>query len=203
MRFMSRQVMGEPLFLSVKLTKYLFLSYPDRMNATQVKQMTDIHWIIKSFRALDTEEIYDLLKLRVDVFVVEQNCAYHEIDGIDKHPETLHLIGKDPEGETVSYLRIIPPKLLFKEVAIGRVVVAKKNRGAGICGTMIRMALDRINHIWPDEDIRIGAQTYLKEFYESHGFCAISDSYLEDGIPHTDMVRKGSSGIQECNRVTC
>ncbi|MCD4676617.1 MAG: GNAT family N-acetyltransferase, partial [Desulfobacula sp.] len=88
------------------------------------------------------------------------------------------------------YLRILPPGLSFKEVSLGRVVVAKESRGQGISDTMLEIALDQINHTWPSENIRIGAQVYLKKFYKSHGFEAISKSYLEDGIPHIDMIRR-------------
>ncbi|WP_299982132.1 GNAT family N-acetyltransferase [Desulfobacula sp.] len=151
--------------------------------------MIQIDWKIKSFSQLDIDELYELLKLRVDVFVVEQNCPYPEIDDKDRHPETLHLVGKGKDKGLMAYLRILPPGLSFKEVSIGRVVVGKESRRQGISDTMIKKALDQINRTWPNENIRIGAQVYLKNFYESHGFEAVSESYLEDGIPHIDMIR--------------
>jgi len=152
--------------------------------------MIEIHWKIKSFNQLYTDELYELLKLRVDVFVVEQNCPYPEIDGKDRHPKTLHLSGKEKDGALIAYLRILPPGLSFTEVSIGRVVVAKESRGEGISDTLLKNALDQIHQVWPGKNIRIGAQVYLKKFYESHGFEAISKSYLEDGIPHIDMIRR-------------
>ncbi len=152
--------------------------------------MIQIDWKIKLFNQLDTDELYELLKLRVDVFVVEQNCPYPEIDGKDRHPETLHLSGKSKDGKLLAYLRILPPGLSFKEVSMGRVVVAKESRGQGISDTLLKIALDQIHQTWPSKNIRIGAQVYLKKFYESHGFEAISKSYLEDGIPHIDMIRR-------------
>lgn len=155
-----------------------------------MNDISRIDWEIKSFARLNTDELYHLLKLRVDVFVVEQNCPYPEMDDKDRHPETLHLLGKDKQGELVAYLRILPPGLSFKETSIGRVVVAPKSRGLGICAFMVKKALNEIRHIWPDEFVRIGAQVYLKFFYESLGFEAASESYLEDGIPHIDMIRK-------------
>ncbi|MCK5695873.1 MAG: GNAT family N-acetyltransferase [Desulfobacula sp.] len=122
--------------------------------------------------------------------MVEQNCPYPAIDDKDRHPETLHLSGKVKDGKLSAYLRILPPGLSFKEVSIGRVVVAKENRGQGISDKLLKIALDQINFTWPSENIRIGAQVYLKKFYKSHGFETISKSYLEDGIPHIDMIRR-------------
>ncbi|MBU1341476.1 MAG: GNAT family N-acetyltransferase [Proteobacteria bacterium] len=151
-----------------------------------------MEWEIKSFKELNTDGLYEILKLRVDVFVVEQRCPYPEIDDLDRHQKTLHLIGKNTDGKIVAYLRILPPGLSFKHVSMGRVVVAKKNRGHGISDAMLKVALDQISRIWPDEKIMIAAQVYLKEFYESHGFESASQSYLEDKIPHIDMIRKDS-----------
>lgn len=153
-------------------------------------KMTFIEYEIKPFSGLTTRELYDLLKLRVDVFVVEQKCPYPELDDKDTHPETLHLTGKTSDRKIISYLRIMPPKLHFKEAAIGRVVVTRNHRGAGICNAMVQKAIDRIHSTWPGQDIRIGAQVYLVTFYQSIGFETISDMYLEDGIPHIDMIRR-------------
>lgn len=148
-----------------------------------------MEWKITSFDSLGSAELYELLKLRVEVFVVEQNCPYPELDGKDRDPGTLHLIGMNSDKEILAYLRILPPGLSFKEVSIGRVVVKKMNRGNGLSPFMVKMALDQINRTWPGENVQIGAQLYLKSFYESHGFKAFSKSYLEDGIPHIDMIR--------------
>ena len=152
--------------------------------------MIEIEWEIKTFKALDTDELYELLRLRVDVFVVEQNCPYPELDGKDIHPETLHLIGKNKDGKIVAYSRILPPGLSYKQVSMGRVVVEKNSRGQGIFDILLKKALDQINRIWPNESIQIGAQMYLKDIYQSHGFEPASKSYIEDGIPHLDMIRK-------------
>lgn len=152
--------------------------------------MNQIDWEIKSFKALCKDELYDLLKLRVDVFVVEQACPYPEIDGKDRHPETLHLIGRGKDGDIVAYLRILPPGLSFQQVSLGRVVVAQSKRGNGFSDAMLTMALDQIRLSWPGETVQIGAQVYLKKFYKSHGFQTVSKAYLEDGIPHIDMVWK-------------
>ena len=150
-----------------------------------------MEWRIKLFDQLDTKELYDLIKLRVDVFVVEQNCPYPEIDGKDIHPETRHLLGKDASGQVIAYLRMLPPGLSYKEASFGRVVVAVEKRDRGLSRQMVEMAVDEMVEMWPGEDIKIGAQVYLKDFYESFGFIPVTNSYLEDGIPHIDMVRKG------------
>lgn len=152
--------------------------------------MIEIEWEIKTFKALDTDELYELLRLRVDVFVVEQNCPYPEIDGKDRHPEAFHLFGKNEDGKIVAYSRILPPGLSYKQVSMGRVVVEKNSRGQGISDVILKKALEQIKRIWPSDGIQIGAQAYLKDFYQSHGFEPSSRSYIEDGIPHIDMIRK-------------
>jgi ElaA protein len=150
---------------------------------------TLMEWEIKSFDCLNTDELYDLLKLRVDVFVVEQNCPYTEVDGKDRHPGTRHLLGRNRAGQLVAYSRILPPGLSFKPAGFGRVVVAKPSRGKGISHAMVDQAIAYICKVWPNERIQIGAQDYLKKFYASHGFKAVSETYIEDGIPHIDMIR--------------
>ena len=149
-----------------------------------------MEWILKSFKQLDVDELFELLKLRVDVFVVEQNCPYPEIDEKDRHADTLHLFGTKKNRELAAYLRILPPGLSFKEASFGRVVVTAQERKQGISNTMVKKALEIIENRWPEKNIRIGAQVYLKQFYESHGFQCVSDEYFEDGIAHIDMLRK-------------
>ena len=152
--------------------------------------MRMIEWETKTFDRLGADELYELLKLRVDVFVVEQNCAYAELDEKDRHPGTLHLTGRNENGGLVAYLRILPPGLSFDQPGIGRVAVSKTNRRQGLCRIMMEKAVDRIFRVWPGMGIRISAQVYLETFYRSCGFEKASDTYLEDGIPHLDMVRE-------------
>ena len=149
-----------------------------------------IEWETKTFHRLGADELYELLKLRVDVFIVEQSCAYRELDEKDRHPDTLHLTGRNENGELVAYLRILPPGLSFDRPSIGRVVVSKRSRRQGLCHLMMKQAVDQICRIWPGMGIRISAQVYLETFYRSCGFEKASDTYLEDGIPHLDMVRE-------------
>ena len=154
--------------------------------------MPKIEWEIKTFDRLCIDELYALLKLRVDVFVVEQNCVYPELDEKDRHPDTLHLFGRNESRELVAYLRILPPGLSFSRPGIGRVVVSKKNRGQGFCRIMVQRAVDQAGRSWPGMGIKISAQVYLEAFYQSYGFEKVSEPYLEDGIPHLEMVIEGN-----------
>ncbi|CRH89440.1 putative acyltransferase [Chlamydia trachomatis] len=144
-------------------------------------------WTVKSFSELSLEELYQLLELRSEVFVVEQKCAYQDVDGVDL--ECHHLFGK-ADGKIVSYLRILPPGLTFPEASIGRVVIQSEYRGQKLAGPMLEAATQYLIEEMGQETIKISAQTYLKKFYQAHGFVAVSDMYLEDGIPHMDMVYK-------------
>ncbi len=149
-----------------------------------------MNWEIKTFDRLCINELYDLLKLRVDVFVVEQNCIYPELDEKDRHPDALHLTGRNENRELAAYLRILPPGSSYTEPSLGRVVVSKTSRGKGLCRTMIKKAVDHICRTWPGVSIKISAQLYLEEFYQSLGFEKVSEPYLEDGILHLEMVLK-------------
>jgi ElaA protein len=152
--------------------------------------MAQIQWEIKKFSELTAAELYELLRLRVDVFVVEQACAYPELDGKDLDFETRHVAGRMADGILAAYLRILPPGVSYPGVSIGRVVTAKAFRGRGLSHELIETALALARKNWPGMPIQIGAQEYLRGFYQSHGFEATSKIYLEDGIPHIDMVRK-------------
>lgn len=140
---------------------------------------------IKAFDELTLEELYDVLALRTDVFVVEQNCPYPEVDG--KDTTCYHLLVKE-DGKLLAYLRILPKGLSFEEASIGRVVVDKDHRGKGLARPMMEAAIAFIMETLGEETIKISAQAYLEEFYGSVGFEAVSEVYLEDGIPHKDMV---------------
>lgn len=140
---------------------------------------------IKSFSDLSLEELYEILALRTDVFVVEQECPYPEVDGRDK--ECQHVQVREGQ-ELVAYLRILPRGLSFEEVSIGRVLVKQGHRSKGLARPMMQAAMDFILTEWKEEAIRISAQTYLEAFYASFGFEPVSEPYLEDGIPHLDML---------------
>lgn len=117
--------------------------------------------------------------------MLEQACPYPEIDG--KNPSCLHLLGTD-NGELVAYLRILPAGLSYDEVSIGRVVIKPSHRGKGLGRPMMEQAIHYITTEWKESQIKIGAQAHLAKFYGSLGFEAVSEVYLEDDIPHLDML---------------
>jgi len=147
----------------------------------------ELKWKIKPFEALTVHELYDLLKLRSEIFVVEQNCVYLDLDGKDK--KALHLIG-EYDGKIVAYARLFDAGISFDNTSIGRVVVDANYRDKKWGHTLMQEAIAGIKSNFGKEEITIGAQLYLKKFYESHGFVQISEMYLEDDIPHIHMNRK-------------
>lgn len=146
----------------------------------------DLKWKIKRFEALSLNELYELLQLRSEVFVVEQNCVYQDLDGKDS--KALHLIG-EYEGETVAYARLFKPNDYFDEASIGRVVVKQRYRENKLGHILMKQAIEAIASEFNATKITISAQLYLKKFYESHGFLQTSETYLEDDIPHIQMKR--------------
>ena len=144
---------------------------------------------IKKFKELTTLELYEQLRLRVDVFVVEQACPYPELDGKDIHGDTLHLALRMGDHTLAAYLRILAPGISYPGVSFGRVVIAKAFRGRGLSHAIIEKAIGLARENWPGVSIYIGAQEYLTAFYQSHGFEAISEMYVEDNIPHIDMIQ--------------
>lgn len=140
---------------------------------------------IKKFEDLSTSDLYEILRLRTEVFVVEQECAYQECDGKDYR--SFHLTAEEGE-EIIAYLRIVEKGISFNEISIGRVVVDSKHRGRGIARELLEYAIEFIETELGEKKIRIAAQEYLEVFYESLGFSKVSDTYMEDGIPHIDMV---------------
>lgn len=146
----------------------------------------EIQWKIKSFENLSVHELYDILRLRSEIFVVEQNCVYLDLDGKDK--KGLHLLGKY-EGKIVAYSRLFEPGISFEYASIGRVVVDARYRDRKWGHELMREAIAGIQSHFGEIKITIGAQLYLKKFYESHGFVQTSDMYLEDDIPHIEMKR--------------
>lgn len=147
----------------------------------------NLEWKIKRFEALSTKELYDLLQFRAEVFIVEQNCVYQDIDGKDE--KALHLIGED-KGEMVAYARLFKPNDYFEQASIGRVVVKEHSRSKKLGHILMREAIQVIKTHFDQRKITISAQLYLKKFYESHGFIQTSDMYLEDDIPHIEMKKE-------------
>jgi ElaA protein len=147
--------------------------------------MRSINWICKSFNSLTPEELYQILRLRSEVFVVEQNCPY--LDEDNKDQGSFHLMGWENE-KLIAYVRILPPGLSFKEASIGRVVNSPSVRGTGIGKKLMEKAIEKTWELLGKQNIRIGAQFYLKKFYESLEFRKVSEIYLEDDIEHIEMV---------------
>jgi len=140
----------------------------------------------KTFKDLSTKELYDLLQLRSEVFVVEQDCVYQDVDGKDQ--KALHVLGYKGE-KLVAYTRIFKPGDYFKESSIGRVVVSADERKFKHGYTIMNASIEAIKNHYNETDIRISAQTYLKKFYTNLGFNEVGEEYLEDGIPHINMIK--------------
>jgi ElaA protein len=141
---------------------------------------------IKAFNALSLLELYNLLQLRAEVFVVEQNCVYQDVDGKDE--KALHLIGTY-EGKIVAYARIFDAGAYFENASIGRVVVAQNQRDKKWGHQLIQAAIQAVASHFGTTKITISAQLYLKKFYETNGFVVVGTSYLEDDILHIKMKR--------------
>ena len=142
---------------------------------------------IKRFKELLTLELYQLLQLRSEVFVVEQNCVYQDIDGKDQ--KALHVLGVY-ENEIVAYGRLFNKGYYFDEASIGRVVISEKYRTQKWGHELMKKAISSIESEIGVQPITISAQLYLKKFYENHGFVQLGEMYLEDGIPHIEMLRQ-------------
>ncbi|MBW8182936.1 GNAT family N-acetyltransferase [Shewanella nanhaiensis] len=149
-----------------------------------------MQWSVLTFKQLNLDELYEILKLRVDIFIVEQNCPYPELDNKDRDPQTRHLIGRNNQGDIVAYARILAPGVSYPDSSIGRVVVAEQARGGGVAHSLMQEAISLATQYWPENDIQLGGQEYLKDFYQKLGFNPVSEVYLEDGIPHLDMLYK-------------
>ncbi len=148
-----------------------------------------IDWKTCAFSELDVRTWHDIVKLRIDVFVVEQNCPYPELDGLDL--DALHVVGIDAHHRPVAYCRILPPQ---KDGLphIGRVVVDKAHRGSGLGKELMLEALRSVDRHYGSPRSAVAAQAYLQAFYEALGYRVISDVYPWDGIPHIEMVRDES-----------
>lgn len=142
-----------------------------------------MNWVYKSYDELSKNELHDIMKTRIDVFVVEQVCPYPEIDGYDS--QATHLWLEDEADHLVAYCRIFPSGVKYEEASIGRILVVKGRRGQGFAKELLQKALKVLED---EKAIKIQAQEYLLDFYKSFGFIGITESYLDDGIPHVDMV---------------
>lgn len=145
-----------------------------------------IEFKIKPFTALSTQEMYEILKLRSEVFIVEQNCVYQDIDSKDQ--KALHVLGYY-QNELAAYCRLFDAGNYFDNASIGRVIVSPKFRENKWGHNLMRVAIAGVDEHFNKSQITISAQLYLQKFYESHGFVTTSETYLEDDIPHIEMKR--------------
>jgi ElaA protein len=145
-----------------------------------------IKWQLKNFETLTNTELYSILKLRSQIFVIEQNCIFQDLD--DKDQKAFHLFTQNND-EILAYTRLFAPGACYQEASIGRVMVNEKARGTGLGYELMQESINQIQKQFGKTPIKIGAQLYLKKFYENLGFKQISDTYLEDDIPHIYMLK--------------
>lgn len=144
-----------------------------------------MEWLQQGFDEISGRELYELLKLRVNVFIVEQNCPYAEIDGNDF--DAIHITCRDEHG-IAAYTRILPKGVKYESPSIGRVIVRSDLRGTGLGHKLMERAIHQVFEKWKPGEIFLQAQTHLEDFYKQHGFNTTSQPYNDDGIPHIDMV---------------
>ncbi len=144
-----------------------------------------LKFIVKSFSELTTEELYGILQLRSEVFVVEQDCVYQDIDFKDQ--KSLHVIGFKND-KIIAYTRIFKPGDYFEEASIGRVVVKDTERKYGYGHDLMKVSVKAVKDHFKTEKMALSSQVYIKKFYQTHGFKQVGEEYLEDGIPHIRMV---------------
>ncbi len=151
--------------------------------------MIQIQWTCKTFKELTLDGLYEILALRQDVFVVEQNCPYLDADG--KDAQALHVCGYDHDNELVAYTRILPQGISYPNYhAIGRVVTSQKIRGKKKGRELMEVSIRYTQQLLTHGDIKISAQSHLQKYYSSLGFVSVGNEYEEDGIPHIAMILK-------------
>lgn len=144
-------------------------------------------WKIQTYDELTKEELYKIIQLRVNVFIVEQQTCYEDLDHHDQN--SIH-ISYVKDEKIFAYTRLLPPGEKFETASLGRVITSQEVRGTGLGKEMIQLALDTIEKTWPGSEVFIQAQEYLKNFYESFGFKPVSKPYIYDSLPHLDMLYK-------------
>jgi ElaA protein len=148
--------------------------------------VSTVRWAWHRFADLGVDNLYDALQLRCRVFVMEQG-PYLDPDGVDR--QSWHLLGRDESGLFVSYLRVVDPGVKYAEPSIGRVITAPEVRGNGSGRVLMTEGMAGCDRHWPGRGVRISAQAHLEKFYGGFGFARVGDDYLEDNIPHVEMLR--------------
>lgn len=147
-------------------------------------------WTCLPFDALTPLQLYQALRLRSEVFVLEQECVFVDPDGFDM--QAWHLMAHDSGGELQAYARLLPAGVKAAEPVIGRVITAATSRGSGLGHELMRRSLHECERLWPGQDLSLSAQARLQAFYANHGFAPVGDAYIEDGIPHIHMRRSAT-----------
>ena len=145
-----------------------------------------MNWTWQRFEQLGVDNLYDALALRCRVFILEQG-AYLDPDGIDR--QAWHLLGRDAKGALQAYLRVVDPGVKYAEPSIGRVITAPESRGTGLGRALFAEGVAHCTAAWPAQGIRISAQAQLERLYGSYGFERVGETYLEDNIPHLEMLK--------------
>ncbi len=146
-----------------------------------------MNFVCLPFSDLSTIQLYEILHLRSEVFVVEQNCVYQDLDRKDTQAGVEHLMMWD-EKILLGYARLLPAGISYDTPSIGRIIISPTSRDKGLGRVLIKEAMARTHSLWPNAAITIGAQSHLSAMYQSFGFSEVSETYLEDGIPHVDML---------------
>ena len=143
---------------------------------------------IQAYTELNLDDFHDIIALRIKIFVIEQDCPYQDLDGNDKLAFNLYF--KDEKNQIVAATRILPQNIAYDEVSIGRVVVDKSSRGTGLGHELMEQSMVFVQSQFGAADVRLSAQKHLENYYEKHGFKSTGKEYLEDGIPHVEMLFK-------------
>ncbi len=146
-----------------------------------------ITWKFKAFNKLTIDELYAMMVIRQEVFILEQDCPYMDADGKDQ--KSHHLLGYDADGDLVAHLRLVAPGISYTEMSFGRIVTSDKVRGKGVGKQLMQEGIRQGELLYGKQPNRISAQSYLIPFYSTFGFAVVGEEYLEDDIPHTEMVR--------------
>ncbi|ADQ82213.1 GNAT family N-acetyltransferase [Riemerella anatipestifer] len=149
---------------------------------------TDLTWHIKAFNELSVSELYKIMVARQEVFIIEQAVKYQDADNTDQ--KAFHIWAENSKGQLLAYCRIFPEGVKYNETSIGRVLTTSLGRGKGIGRQLVSYAIEAIENIYKTSRIRISAQDYLLKFYSEYGFSDTDKKYLEDNLPHTEMVRQ-------------
>jgi ElaA protein len=154
----------------------------------------EMHWAWSRFAELGVDNLYDALALRCRVFILEQG-PYLDPDGVDR--DSAHLLGRDGAGVLQAYLRVVDPGVKYAEPSLGRVITSPETRGTGLGRLLMAEGLSRCLQAWPGRGVRISAQSHLARFYGDFGFERVGPDYLEDNIPHCEMLRPAAAGAKE------